>query len=71
MITALRELDGDDVDVIVQVGTNLPMAALAAQAERWFGKPVLAINVVTYWDALRRLGIDDRIAGYGSLLENY
>ncbi len=71
MIAALRKLDGDDVDAIVQVGTNLPMLALAADAERWFGKPVLAINAVTYWDALRRLGIDDRITGYGSLLENY
>ena len=54
LIGALRQLDGDDIDAIVQVGTNLPAAKLAAEAERWFGKPVLAINTVTYWDALRR-----------------
>ena len=71
LIGALRQLDGDDIDAIVQVGTNLPAAKLAAEAERWFGKPVLAINTVTYWDALRRCGIDDRITGYGSILEKF
>ncbi len=71
MIGAFRELDGDDIDAIVQVGTNLPAVRLAAQAERWFGKPVLAINAVTYWDALRRCGVDDRLVGYGAILERF
>lgn len=71
LIEALRTLDGDDIDAIVQVGTNLPMSRLAAEAERWFGKPVLAINAVTYWDALRRSGVDDRMAGCGLILERY
>ena len=35
---AIRELDGDDVDAIVQVGTNLACAEVAASAERWLGK---------------------------------
>jgi maleate isomerase len=69
VISALRALDGDDVDAIVQVGTNLAAIGLCAEAERWFGKPVLAINAVTYWDALRRCGIQDRIHGCGSVLE--
>jgi maleate isomerase len=63
-----RELDGDDVDAILQVGTNLPAARLAAAAELSLAKPVLSVNAVTYWHALRRLGIDDRIEGFGSLL---
>ncbi len=67
----LRELDGDDVDAILQVGTNLAHGAVAAEAERWLGKPVLAMNVVTYWDALRRLGIEDRIYGAGRILEEF
>ena len=66
---ALRELDGDDVDAIVQVGTNLSMIRLAAAAELFLGKPVIAINTATYWHALRTCGIQDRMAGYGSLLE--
>jgi maleate isomerase len=65
----LRELDGDDVDAIVQVGTNLSMIRLAADAERWFGKPVVAINAATYWHALRANGIADRVHGFGRLLE--
>ena len=71
MLAALKELDGDDVDAIVQVGTNLPMLKLAAEAERWLGKPVLSINAITYWDALRRLDVPDAIFGFGSVLENY
>ena len=68
---ALRDLDGPDIDAILQVGTALPTVAIAAEAERWFGKPVLAINAVTYWDALRRCGIDDRVFGYGRILEEF
>jgi maleate isomerase len=64
----LRELDGDDVDALVQVGTNMCMARLAGEAERWLGKPVLAINTATYWHGLRGCGIPDRVPGYGRLL---
>ena len=71
VVAAIRELDGDDVDAIVQVGTNLAAIRLCAEAEHWLEKPVLAINAITYWDALRRSGIDDRIAGFGSVLERF
>ena len=64
----LRELDGDDVDAIVQVGTNLSMVGLAAKTEARLGKPVIAINAATYWHALRAVGIADRIADKGRLL---
>lgn len=65
---AIRRLDGDDVDAIVQVGTNLSMVRLAAAAELFLGKPVIAINTATYWHALRAVGIPDRVAGFGTLL---
>lgn len=71
IIAALRELDGDDVDALVQVGTNLAAIELCAEAEQWLGKPVLAINAITYWDALRRSGIDDKVYGCGSVLERF
>jgi maleate isomerase len=67
----LIALDGDDVDAIVQVGTNLSMVRLAAAAELWLGKPVVAINTATYWHALRRNGIDDKMSGFGRLLEEF
>ena len=65
---ALIEIDGPDVDAIMQVGTNLAMARLAGIAEFWLDKPVLAINTCIYWWALRQNGIDDKIEGFGSLL---
>ncbi len=68
---AIRQLDGDDVDAIVQVGTNLSMIRLAAAAELFLGKPVIAINTATYWHALRALGINDKKSGFGSLLEHH
>jgi maleate isomerase len=67
----LRELDGDDIDAILQVGTNLANAAVAAEAEHWLDKPVLAMNVVTYWDALRHSDIEDRVYGHGRILEEF
>lgn len=66
-----RELDGGDVDAIVQVGTNLSAVRLCAAAELWLGKPVIAINTATYWHALRSVGIQDKVAGYGRLLEEF
>ena len=71
LIDVLRELDGPDVDALVQVGTNLSMVRLAAQAEKWLKKPVIAINTATYWHALRANGIADQIDGFGALLSRY
>lgn len=68
---AVTALDGDDVDAVVQVGTNLAFAALAAKIERERAKPIIAINTAIYWHALRKNGIKDKRAGWGKLLEEY
>ena len=65
---AVREVDDPSVELIMQVGTNLAFAKVAAEAERWLGKPVLAVNTCTYWHALRTTGVDDKMDGFGSLL---
>lgn len=67
----MRHLDGDDVDAIIQVGTNLSNIRFAAAAELWLGKPVIAINTATYWHALRANGIYDRMPGFGRLMSDY
>lgn len=67
----LQNLDGDNVDALVQVGTNLSMVRLAAAAELYLGKPVIAINTATYWNALRQNGITDQIPGLGRLMEEF
>ncbi len=71
MIAALREIDGDDIEAIVQFGANLPMARIADEAERWLDKPVISINVATYWHALRMNGIEDKVQGFGTLLSHH
>ena len=68
---AVREVDGPDVEAIVQVGTNLAMVRVATEAERDLGKPVIAINTATYWHALRQSGIEDKVTGFGRLLEEW
>jgi maleate isomerase len=67
--TALRELVDAGSEAIVQVGTDLVMTRLADEAERWLGRPVLAVNPVMLWHALRALGIPDRLTGLGSTLQ--
>ncbi len=71
LIDQFRALDGDDVDALLQVGTNLSTIRTAAQAEQWLGKPVIAINTATYWHALRTNGINDKVYGFGSLMERF
>jgi maleate isomerase len=68
---AILEIDGDDIDAIVQVGTNLAMAKLSGIAEYMLRKPVIAINVAIYWQALRSNNIIDRIEGFGQLLDRH
>lgn len=71
MIEALRKVDGPDVEAIVQFGANLPGARIADEAERWLGKPVISINVATYWHALRTNGIGDQRQGFTSLFSRF
>ncbi|MEM6681266.1 MAG: arylmalonate decarboxylase [Pseudomonadota bacterium] len=71
LVQVLKELDGDDVDALLQVGTNLSMVSLAASTEQWLGKPVIAINTATYWHALRHYGITEKVYGLGRLMEEF
>ena len=68
---AINRVNRGKVDAIVQVGTNLAMAEVAAMAEFWLDKPVIAINSATYWYALRQYGIKDKVHGWGSLLAEH
>jgi maleate isomerase len=71
LIDAIHELGGPDVEAIIQVGTNLSMVRLAAEAEKWLRKPVIAINTATYWHALRANNIHDKLYGFGRLLSDF
>ena len=68
---AVHQVNADDVDAIIQVGTNLSMIRLAAQLEVELEKPIIAINTATYWHALRANGFTEKIAGFGRLLSDF
>jgi len=67
LVEAFLAVDGDDVDVLVQAGTNLLAVEVAAQLDTRLGKPVIAINAATLWYAYRTLGIRAELPGYGRL----
>ena len=67
----LNELDGPDVDAIVQVGTNLSTMRLFPTLENMLQKPVIPINVATIWHTFRARGIKDGFSGKGWLFENF
>jgi maleate isomerase len=71
IIDTLKQLDGDDVDALIQVGTNVSATRIAAAAEMWLGKPVIAINTATYWHSLRQNGVKDTMDGYGRLMAEF
>ena len=71
LVDVIEQIDDDSVDAIVQVGTNLSFVRQAAALESELNKPVLAINVATLWHALRTTGIDDRMVGFGRLLQEH
>ena len=71
LLATVAELDGPDVEALVQVGTNLSFVALADRLEAELGKPVVAINAATLWHALREHGLSDQVAGCGQLLREH
>jgi maleate isomerase len=71
IVDAFKTVYAAGVDAIVQAGTNIAAVDLAAEAERWLGVPVISINAAIYWHGLRQCGIEDRLPGFGRLLEQY
>jgi maleate isomerase len=64
-------VDRPNADVLIHVGTNLPVSAITSEIEAAHGKPLIGVNVATYWQALRRIGVEDRIEGFGQLLAEH
>jgi maleate isomerase len=64
-----EEMDRPDIDALLHVGGALSVVPLIDELEKKHGKPVISVNAATYWMALRKLGIKDKITGFGKLLE--
>ena len=51
--------------------TTVRSAEVADALEEQLGKPVVTSNTSTVWHCLRKMGIDDRIKGFGRLLREH
>ena len=67
----VRQIDGDDVDAIIQVGTNLSTATTFPTLEKFLGKPCISINMACCWHALRACGVNDQFDNMGRLFEEF
>jgi len=60
-----------DADAILLPSPHWPVLESIDALEREFGVTVMAASQACIWDALRLVGVDDRIAGYGRLLREH
>jgi maleate isomerase len=64
-------LDRADADAIfISCGALRSLEAIP-EIERRLGKPVIGSNQASFWHALRLAGINDRLSGFGCLLEHH
>lgn len=59
------------LDAIVQCGTNMSMITVTEKLEPVLGIPILGINAVTFWYAVREAGLSDPLVGGGRLLREF
>ena len=59
------------LDAVVQCGTNMSLIQVAEKLEPVIGMPILGINAVTFWYALRENGFDAPLAGAGRILREF
>jgi maleate cis-trans isomerase len=63
--------DVPGADGLIVSCTDFATLEALPKLERALGKPVISSNLATLWLALRTAGVDDRIAGFGALLEKH
>ena len=67
-VALVEQVDSPRADAIFISCTNFHCLPVVDQIERRYGKPVVTSNLAGAWAALRRIGVDDVIPGYGRLL---
>jgi maleate isomerase len=70
-ILELLATEKNDIDAVVQCGTNMSMINVSEKLEPLIGIPILGINAVTFWYALRETGFSSPLIGGGRLLREY
>jgi maleate isomerase len=70
-IMELLATSDNKLDAIVQCGTNMSMIKVSEKLEPIIGIPILGINAVTFWYALRENGFSAPLRGAGRLLLDF
>ncbi|MDH3557796.1 MAG: arylmalonate decarboxylase, partial [Deltaproteobacteria bacterium] len=70
-ILELLANDENKLDAVVQCGTNMSLIDVSEKLEPVVGIPILGINAVTFWYALRENGFEGGLVGAGRLLREF
>ena len=70
-ILELLANDANELDAVVQCGTNMSLIDVTEKLEPMVGIPILGINAVTFWYALRENGFEGPLVGAGRLLREF
>ncbi|MDR4496227.1 MAG: hypothetical protein R3B74_17770 [Nitrospirales bacterium] len=70
-ILELLATDKNQLDAVVQCGTNMSLIDVSEKLEPVIGIPILGINAVTFWYALRENGFEGPLVGGGRLLSEF
>ncbi len=70
-ILELLATEENELEAVVQCGTNMSFINVTEKLEPVIGIPILGINAVTFWYALRENGFDSAVAGGGRLLREF
>lgn len=67
----VKQVDTPDSEAVFVSCTDFNALRLIRRLEMDLGKPVVASNQATFWNALRLIGVDDKINGYGMLFSDF
>ena len=70
-ILELLANDRNNLDAVVQCGTNMSLIDVSEKLEPILGIPILGINAVTFWYALRENGFAMSLVSSGRLLREF
>lgn len=70
-ILELLATEDNQLDAIVQCGTNMSLLNVTEKLETVVGIPILGVNAALFWYALRENGFDAPLVGAGRLLSEF
>lgn len=65
----IREVNTEEAEAIAVLCTSMKGISILSKLEKELGKPIVTAIQATFWHCLRKLNINDKIHGFGSLLE--